>query len=220
MSMTDVILYSYFRSSCSWRVRIALRYKEIAYETRHVNLIKDGGQNNSEEFKKLNPMGQIPAIVIDGHTLAQSISILEYLEETRPQKPLLPPLSEPLKRAKVREICEIICSGIQPLQNIAVLQRLDESKRAEWAKTCIEKGFSALEVILNKSSGTYCVGNQFTLADCCLAPQVYNATRYQVDVSKYPKIRAINETILKMDSVRASHPHSEADCPVELKGQL
>ena len=126
MQSTKPILYNYWRSSASWRVRIALHWKGIEYEYVPVNLLKEGGQQYKEEYKKLNPMARVPALVIDGHTLAEILAILEYLEETRKERPLLP--SDPFKRAIVRQLVEIINSGIQPLQNLPVLAKVDEYK--------------------------------------------------------------------------------------------
>ncbi|XP_063189592.1 maleylacetoacetate isomerase isoform X3 [Chroicocephalus ridibundus] len=132
------ILYSYFRSSCSWRVRIALALKGISYDVVPVNLLKDGGQQFSAEFKAMNPMQQVPALKIDGITLSQSLAIIHYLEDTRPNPRLLP--QDPKKRAQVRMIADLIVSGIQPLQNLSVLKQMGE-KKTEWAQNCISSGF-------------------------------------------------------------------------------
>uniref|UniRef100_F7AK97 maleylacetoacetate isomerase n=1 Tax=Equus caballus TaxID=9796 RepID=F7AK97_HORSE len=152
------ILYSYFRSSCSWRVRIALALKSIDYETIPINLIKDGGQQFSEEFQKLNPMKQVPALKIDGTTIGQSLAIIEYLEETRPTPRLLP--QDPKKRAHVRMISDLIASGIQPLQNLSVLKEVGQENQLTWAQEAINFGFNALEHILQTTAGKYCVGNE------------------------------------------------------------
>ncbi|XP_017687050.1 PREDICTED: maleylacetoacetate isomerase isoform X4 [Lepidothrix coronata] len=151
------ILYSYFRSSCSWRVRIALALKGISYDLVPVNLVKDGGQQFSAEFKALNPMKQVPALKIDGITLSQSLAIIHYLEETRPNPSLLP--QDPKKRAQVRMIADHIVSGIQPLQNLGVLKQIGERKM-EWAQNYISSGFQALEQILQHTAGRYCVGDE------------------------------------------------------------
>lgn len=121
-------------------------------------------------------MKKIPTLIIDGHTLIESPSILEYLEETRPEPPLLP--KDPYQRAVVRQIVALVTCDIQPLQNLSVLKRVGEEKKQEWAQYYISEGFEALEKILQKSAGEYCVGNQITLADCVLVPQVYNANRF------------------------------------------
>ncbi|XP_044927814.1 maleylacetoacetate isomerase isoform X3 [Mustela putorius furo] len=152
------ILYSYFRSSCSWRVRIALALKSIDYETIPVNLIKDQGQQFSEEFQALNPMKQVPTLKIDGITISQSLAIIEFLEETRPTPRLLP--KDPKKRAQVRMISDTIASGIQPLQNLSVLKQVGQENQLAWAQKVIHTGFDALEQILRSTAGKYCVGDE------------------------------------------------------------
>lgn len=206
------ILYSYFRSSCSWRVRIALAHKGVDYEYRAINLLKQ--EQVSDEYKKLNPLGQVPALIVNENTLTQSISILEYLEEAFPQKPLLP--KDLFKRAKVREVCEIIGSGIQPLQNLSVLQKIGETKM-EWGHFYIQKGFVALEQVLANSAGKYCVGDEVTIADCCLVPQVYNANRFKVDMAAFPVISRVHDALMSLDAFKAAHPSQQPDCPEDLK---
>ncbi|XP_037781729.1 probable maleylacetoacetate isomerase 2 isoform X1 [Penaeus monodon] len=212
MSSSKPILYSYFRSSCSWRVRIALAHKGVDYEYRAINLLKQ--EQVSDEYKKLNPIGQVPALIVNENTLTQSISILEYLEEAFPQKPLLP--KDLLKRAKVREVCEIIGSGIQPLQNLSVLQKIGETKM-EWGHFYIQKGFVALEQVLANSAGKYCVGDEVTIADCCLVPQVYNANRFKVDMAAFPVISRVHDALMSLDAFKAAHPSQQPDCPEDLK---
>lgn len=212
--MSKPILYSYFRSSCSWRVRIALALKKIDYEYRTVDLLKDGrGEQFSEDFRKLNPLHQVPVLIDQGNVLTHSVPIIEYLEETRPTPPLLP--SDPVKRAKVRGIAESIVSAIQPLQNLGTLLRVEGDKN-EWGKYWIERGFTALEAQLKDTSGLCCFGDSITLADLCLAPQVLNASRFDVDMTKYPIISRINEFICNQQAFQVSHPFKQPDCPEEL----
>ncbi|XP_015273837.1 PREDICTED: maleylacetoacetate isomerase isoform X2 [Gekko japonicus] len=208
------VLYSYFRSSCSWRVRIALALKGIAYDQAPVNLVKDGGQQLSPEFFSVNPMRQVPALKIDGVTLSQSLAIIEYLEETRPNPRILP--QDPKKRAQVRIISDVIASGIQPLQNLSILQQVGD-KKLEWAQLCISGGFKALEQILQETSGRYCVGDEVSMADLCLVPQVYNAERYKVDLAPYPTLRRINKALLELEEFQTSHPSRQPDTPPELR---
>ncbi|XP_019334444.2 maleylacetoacetate isomerase isoform X3 [Alligator mississippiensis] len=208
------VLYSYFQSSCSWRVRIALALKGITYDQVPVNLLKDGGQQLAAEFQVVNPMQQVPALKIDGITLSQSLAIIEYLEETRPNPRLLP--QDQKKRAQVRMISDHIVSGIQPLQNLAVLQRVGE-KKLEWAQHYITNGFQALEQILKNTAGRYCVGDEVSMADLCLVPQVYNAERYKVDLAPYPTITRINKTLLELEAFQVSHPTKQPDTPAELR---
>jgi len=212
--MSRPVLYSYFRSSCSWRVRIALEWKGINYDYQAVHLIKDGGQQNTETYKVTNPMAQVPSITIDGATFTQSIAILEYLEETYPEKALLP--KDVLGRLKVREICEIIGSGIQPLQNLSVLQKLGQDKQKEWAVYWMNKGFTALEQILTASSGKYCFGDEVTLADCCLVPQLYNARRFKVDLEAFPTILRVEKNLEALEPFQKSHPSRQPDTPPDV----
>ncbi|XP_010184795.1 PREDICTED: maleylacetoacetate isomerase isoform X4 [Mesitornis unicolor] len=166
------ILYSYFRSSCSWRVRIALALKGIAYDVVPVNLVKDGGQQFSAEFKAVNPMQQVPALKIDGITLSQS--------------------------------------------NQGILKQMGE-KNMEWAQNCIGFGFQALEQILKHTAGRYCMGDEVSMADLCLVPQVYNAERYKVDMDPYPTITRINKALLELEAFKVSHPSRQPDTPAELR---
>lgn len=209
------ILYSYFRSSCSWRVRIALALKNIDYETVPVNLIKDGGQQFSAEFQALNPMMQVPALKIDGTTIGQSLAIIEYLEETRPTPRLLP--QDPKKRAHVRMISDLIAGGIQPLQNLSVLKQVGQEKQLAWAQKAISSGFKALEEILQHTAGKCCVGDEVTMADLCLVPQVANAERFKVDITPYPIISRLNKSLLAMEAFQVSHPSRQPDTPPELR---
>eukprot|EP00128_Syssomonas_multiformis_P009759 Colp12_sorted_trinity150504_noHs@10861 len=210
MSSEKPVLYSYWRSSCSWRVRIALHWKEIDYEYVAVHLVKDGGEQLKPEFKKLNPYAELPVLVVNGHTLSQSVAIMEYLEETNPNNPLLP--RDPLERVKVRTIVEAICGEIQPLQNLRVLNKIGE-KKMEWAKEWIERGFVALEQNLYKTAGKYCVGDEVTIADACLVPQVYNALRFGVDMTQFPIITRIEAALSTLPAFQKAHPDSQPDCP-------
>ncbi|XP_074146004.1 maleylacetoacetate isomerase isoform X4 [Sminthopsis crassicaudata] len=210
------VLYSYFRSSCSWRVRIALALKGIDYDTLPISLIKDGGQQFTKEFKTLNPMSQVPALKIDGIILTQSLAIIEYLEETRPTPVRLLP-QDPKKRAHVRMISDLIASGIQPLQNLSVLKKVGQETQLAWAQAVINSGFGALEHVLQSTAGKYCVGNEISMADLCLVPQVANAERFKVDLSSYPTINRINKTLLTMEAFQVSHPSRQPDTPPEFQ---
>lgn len=208
------ILHGYFRSSCSWRVRIAFALKGVEYEQVPVNLIKDGGQQLTDQYKTLNPMRQVPTVEIDGITLSQSLAVIQYIEETRPGPRLLP--ADPKKRAQVRMICDVIASGIQPLQNLYVIQKVGAEK-VQWAQHFIQRGFQALEAILKETAGMYCVGDEISMADICLVPQVYNAERFKVDVEQYPTINRLNQTLVKMEAFRVSHPICQPDTPADLR---
>ncbi|KAI9146146.1 glutathione S-transferase [Paraphysoderma sedebokerense] len=210
----SVTLHTYYRSSCSWRVRIALNYKGISYTSKPVNLLKN--EQKSEEYSKFNPNKVVPSLEIDGHVLIQSIAIIEYLEETRSEKALLP--KDPHLRAIVRAIVNQIAADIQPVQNLRVLQRYSDEadKRAEWGKWVITEGFNALEKILAKYSNPqsgYCIGNEMTMADVCLVPQVYNANRFNVDMSKYPNIERIHKHLVTLKVVIDASPENQPDFP-------
>jgi maleylacetoacetate isomerase len=151
------VLYTYFRSSCSWRVRIALALKDIDYEQKAVHLLQDGGEQHSSSYLGINPQKEVPTLEIDGHTLTQSMSIIEYLDETR-GPPYLIPRDDPIKRQRVRAVSQIICCGIQPVQNLRVLQYVGD-KKAEWGAHWIEKGFEGLEKMLETTAGKYCIGD-------------------------------------------------------------
>ncbi|XP_067336959.1 maleylacetoacetate isomerase isoform X2 [Channa argus] len=213
-TQTKPVLHGYFRSSCSWRVRIAFALKGIEYDQVPVNLIRDGGQQLTEQYKELNPMQQVPAVEIDGVTLSQSLAVIQYIDETRPGPRLLP--VDPIKRAQVRLISDLIASGIQPLQNLYVLQKIGAEK-VQWAQHFIDRGFQALEPILRQTAGKYCVGDEISMADICLVPQVYNAERFKVDVSQYPLIKRLHQTLLEIDAFKMSHPSCQPDTPVDLR---
>ncbi|XP_029453503.1 maleylacetoacetate isomerase isoform X2 [Rhinatrema bivittatum] len=217
MQSVKPLLHTYFRSSCSWRVRIALALKDVDYEQAPVNLIKDGGQQLSTEFTEVNPMQQVPSLHIDGITLSQSLAIIQYLDETRPTPRLLP--EDLKKRAQVRMISDLIASGIQPLQNLMVLQRLGDGERLAWAQAHITKGFQALEQILQQTAGRYCVQDEVSMADLCLVPQFYNAERFKVDMTPFPTITRINRALMELEAFQVSHPSRQPDTPADLRAQ-
>jgi len=204
-------LYSYWRSSCSWRVRIALAMKGLEYETEPVHLVKDGGQQHNDEFKTKNPMAQIPVLVYEGASLTQSLAIIEFLEEKHPKPSLLP--ENVVDRARARAIAETITSGIQPLQNLSVLQKIGSDKKMSWAHDVIESGLTAVEKMVAETAGTYCVGDHVSIADLCLIPQIYNATRFKVDMGKFPTLVKIQSACEKLEPFQISHPNVQPDCP-------
>ncbi|KAJ2378050.1 hypothetical protein IW150_001025 [Coemansia sp. RSA 2607] len=213
MAQSRPILYTYFRSSCSARVRIALNFKGIEYESRAVNLLK--GEQTSNDYIELNPGKLLPYLVIDGNGLSQSVAIMEYLEDAYPDKPLLP--EEPSQRAHVRAIVNAISCDIQPLQNMRVLLTQPEEQREEYARKIISTGLAVVEKMLEKTAGDFCVGDQVTMADCCLIPQLYNAHRFNVDFSAMPHIRAIEERANALEPFRCAHWSRQSDCPENLR---
>ena len=206
----EVLLHHYWRSSSSWRVRWALSLKGIAYRAHAVDLLK-GEQSEGEFLDNKSPMGLVPCLEIDGRALTESMAILELLEETHPEPPLLPKV--PWRRARVRQLAELINSGTQPLQNLAVLRHRskDPAEQKAWARHWIERGFSALErelgvVAREGIEGPYAAGESITMADLYLVPQVYNARRYDVDFAPYPRIVAVEAAALATDAAKKSHP--------------
>lgn len=184
----EALLYYSDSSSSSKRVKWAMNYKNIAYQLVDVSPLSE-----SEEYRKINPMKKVPALYIDGRTLSQSVAILEYLEDTRPQRPLLP--SDPYQKTIVRQLVQMIACDIQPLQNGAVLLHVDNGR--EWARFWIERGFKGVEVFLSQHAGTYSVGDTLTMADFFLYPQILNARKYGVDLEQYPNIFRIGKLLDK-----------------------
>lgn len=210
-------LYTYFRSSAAYRVRIALALKKLPYRSVPVHLLNQGGEQRLPAYAALNPQRLVPAWqTADGAVLAQSLAIIEYLEETHPEPPLLP--ADPLQRARVRAFAQHIACDIHPLNNLRVLQYLaqnegwDEAKKQAWYAHWVHSGFAALEALLTDSSA-YCFGDTPTLADCCLIPQVYNARRFQIDLSVYPRICRIDETAARHPAFIQAAPEQQADAP-------
>ncbi|KFE62689.1 maleylacetoacetate isomerase [Hyalangium minutum] len=209
-------LYSYWRSSCSWRVRIALNLKGLSYSYEAVHLVKDGGQQNSDAYRALNPMRTVPTLELEEggqvRRLSQSVAILEYLEERYPTPALLP--ADPLLRARIRMLAEMVNSGIQPLQNLSVLQfvkgelqRDDKAFAAHWNV----RGLTALEAAVKETAGTYCLGETVSLADIFLVPQLYGARRFAVDLSPYPTLTRIEAACEKLPAFQAAHPDRQPD---------
>ncbi len=206
-------LYGYWRSSSSWRVRIALTYKGLQWTDVPVHLVRGGGEQHSEEHRRRNPLAQVPVLDLgDGQYIAQSMAILEYLEETYPRPALLP--SAPEARAQVRELAEMINSGIQPLQNLALLQRLHDGwqiDRAAWAKSTITAGLDALEARAREGSGVFLVGNSPSIADVCLIPQLYNARRFDCDLGRWPRLLAAEMKSLTLPAFESTRPEKQID---------
>jgi maleylacetoacetate isomerase len=207
-------LYSYFRSSAAYRVRIALNLKGLAYETVPVHLIKDGGHNRRPEFRAVNPQMRVPALVTDaGNTLIQSLAIIEYLDETQPEPPLLP--KDPIGRAKVRALAQLIACDIHPLNNTSPLRYLknrmgqEQSAIDAWYHHWVIDGFEALEELIEP--GPYACGQTITLADVCLVPQVANARRLKVPLDKFPKIVGVDAACLKLPEFDRARPENQPD---------
>ncbi len=211
-------LWSYWRSSSAWRVRIGLALKGLDYEPRPVNLL--AGEQFDAPHHARNPMDQVPVLeaVESGHAvrLAQSMAILHWLDERYPQPPLLP---EDLDgRARVRMIAELVNSGIQPLQNALVLRRIKEKVpgwEKEWGRMWNERGLEALERVVADGAGRFCHGDRPGLADCYLVPQLYAARRFGLDPALWPTLRRIELACEALPAFRAAHPDSQPDAPQE-----
>ena len=207
-------LYSYFRSSAAYRVRIALNLKGLAYETVPVHLVKEGGHNRRPEFRAINPQMRVPALVVPtGDVLIQSLAIIEYLDETHPEPPLLP--KDPIARAQARALAEIVACDIHPLNNIGSLRYLKRELHHEqaaidaWYHHWVLTGFEALEALVRP--GPYACGGAVTVADLCLVPQVYNARRLNVPLDKFPKIVAIESACLALPAFDRARPENQPD---------
>jgi maleylpyruvate isomerase len=210
-------LYTYFRSSAAYRVRIALNLKGLPYEAVPVHLLRHGGEQLQDEYRKLNPSGLVPALQDESITLTQSMAILEYLEETHPGVPLLP--ADAPGRARVRELAQIIACDIHPVNNLRVLRYLvrqlgvaDEAKNA-WYRHWVQEGFAGLEAHLARDpqAGPFCHGDQPTMADCFLVPQVFNAQRFDIDMTAYPNIARIDALCAGLPAFAAAHPSRQPD---------
>ena len=207
-------LYSYFRSSAAYRVRIALNLKGLSYETASVHLVKDGGHNKRPEFRAINPQMRVPALLTpQGVTLIQSLAIIEYLDETHPEPPLLP--KDPIARAKVRALAQLVACDIHPLNNVGPLRYLknqmgqEQSAIDAWYHHWVLAGFEALENLIEP--GPYAWGKQVTLADICLVPQVSNARRLKVPLQKFPKIVGVDAACLKLSAFDRARPENQPD---------
>jgi len=209
------ILYNYFRSSASYRVRIALNYKKIPYKYEPVHLIQGGGEQFKPEYLELNPLSQVPTLIHRGVPISQSLAIIQYLEDVCPTPPLFP--EDPLDRAVVWQICEVINSGMQPLQNLSLLGYFENKwlisadQRTDWLRFHMTKGFAALEKTFTKVSGQHCFEDEITVADCCLIPQVFSAIRFNVDVSPFPTIHRLYDAAIKIGAIQLAAPENQPD---------
>ena len=210
-----MILHGYFRSSASYRVRIALALKGLDYDRQPVHLRR--GEQQAPEFLKQNPQGLVPVLEHEGAVLAQSLAIIEYLEERFPEPALLP--AAPEDRAWVRALAQLIACDIHPINNLRILQYLehnlgvDDEARNAWARRWIDSGFAAMEAMLsdNPRTGGHCFGGQPTLADICLVPQVFNSQRFGVDMDRYPTLARIHENCMRLPAFADQAPERQPD---------
>ena len=214
--MSQPILYTYYRSSAAWRVRIALHLKGLQAEYRPVHLNRNGGEQFQSAYRAVQPQALVPALEMDGLAMGQSLAIIEYLEERHPQPALLP--GDAATRARVRQLALAMACDIHPLNNLRVLKRLEaqfgatEDAKAQWARHWITLGLEAVEAQLAGGPvGAFCVGDSPTLADCCLVPQWFSAQRFGVDLSAFPTLARIVATCQALPAFEQAHAAKQAD---------
>ncbi|WP_024891532.1 maleylacetoacetate isomerase [Luteimonas huabeiensis] len=218
--MTErLALYSYWRSSAAYRVRIGLNLKGLPYETVPVHLVRDGGEQLRPEYAAQNPQKLVPVLVHGQRRMRQSLAILEYLDEVWPQPPLLP--SSARGRQRVRELAQLVACDIHPLNNLRVMRffehewHVPQPERDEWMKHWMTEGLGAFEALLrdHPSTGAFCDGDQPGLADCCLVPQLYNARRFGVSLDAFPTLAAVERACLALPAFDAARPERQPDAP-------
>jgi maleylacetoacetate isomerase len=210
-------LYSYWRSSAAYRVRIALNLKGQPYDTLPIHLVRDGGEQHAPGYAEINPQGMVPVLMHGNRILRQSMAIIEYLDETWPDPALMPTVAR--DRQRVRAIAQMIACDIHPLNNLRVQRYLehelqaDEAAREHWTKHWIITGLESVEHVLadNPSTGTFCEGDIPTMADCCLVPLVYNALRFGVPLDPWPNVRRINAACLALPEFDQARPENQPD---------
>jgi maleylacetoacetate isomerase len=214
-AMPDLTLYSYFRSSAAFRVRIALNLKGLKPDLHFVHLVKGGGEQHSDAYEALNPQQIVPTLIAADQAIGQSLAIIEYLEEIAPSPPLLP--ADPVARAKVRQLALAVACEIHPLNTLRVQQQLerqfgaDADAKLAWQRYWMAAGFSALEEMLAKNSGIFCYGDAPSLADICLIPQIYNARLVQLDLAPFPTLVRIEEAAYRLPAFVQARPENQPD---------
>jgi maleylpyruvate isomerase len=209
-------LYGFWRSSATWRVRIALAYKKIDYEYVPVHLRRDGGEQHRPAFRAKNPIGHVPVLELSiggrDRRIAESLAILELLEEMHPEPTLLP--RDPFLRARARQLALLVISGIQPLQNTSVQLYVENDLHLDaraWTRHWVMRGMSALEELMRETAGTYAIGDEVSYADVCLAPQMYFARRFGVDLEAYPTLRAVDAACAELPAFVHAHAERQPD---------
>lgn len=210
-------LYSYWRSSAAYRVRIALNLKALDYAIEPVHLVRDGGQQHADDYAALNPQELVPTLRHGGRVLTQSLAILEYLDELWPEPALLPEDSD--GRARVRALAQLVACDIHPLNNLRVMQFFDrewnvpQAERDLWTLHWMRVGFEAMEDLLVAvpETGRFCHGDSPGMADCCLVPQLFNARRFQLDLEPYPTLLRIEQACLALPAFEAARPENQPD---------
>ena len=215
-----LVLHTYWRSSAAYRVRIALALKSLAFETRPVHLLKDGGQQHAAAYVQVNPQQLVPVLLHGRRAIRQSLAIIEYLEEAWPDAPpLLPGTAR--ERGRVRALAQLVACDIHPLNNLRVLQfferqwNVPQAERDEWVRHWIVEGLAAFEALVadDPATGAFCHGDVPGLADCCLVPQLYNARRFGVDLRPWPTLARIEQACLALPAFKAAAPEAQPDAP-------
>lgn len=220
--MSQLKLYNYFRSSTSYRVRIALAHKNLKYEYSPIHLLNNGGEQNSASYRDLNPMGGVPTLEHNGKLISQSLPIIEYIDEVFNTSSALFP-ADPFLKAKVRQACEIINADTHPLHNLKVMAFLEknygvsEENKQLWMNRWIIDGLSAFSKTIQPYAGTYCFGEQITAADLFLVPQMVTALRFKVDIAQFSILKPIYERCLELQAFKVSHPFRQPDTPADLR---
>ena len=219
--MTSLILYNYFRSSTSYRVRVALYYKNLEFKYEPVHLLNNGGEQFNSQYMLLNPMAEVPTLIHDQKVISQSMAIIEYIDEVFPQNPIFP--KDPYLKAQVRQFCENINSFLHPVCNLKVLRKLetdcqyDQAKKEAWIQHWSRHGLPALESLVKKTHGTYCFADTITAADLFLTPALFSAKRFHVSLENYPILDQIDQRLNKLDFFIKAHPYNQPDTPAEVK---
>lgn len=218
--MSDLVLYNYFRSSTSYRARIALHHKGLKFQYEPVHLLNNGGEQHNPQYRHLNPAGEVPTLIHHGKAIGQSMAIIQYLDQVFHEKPVFP--SSPLARAKVMQFCEgINCQ--HSLTNLKVMQKLEkdsgfsEEQKKQWTQHWMNQILSSCEKQLTDSQGNFCFGNEVSAADLFLIPMVFSAKRFSVDIQPYVKISKIVENCLHLEAFQRAHPMNQPDTPEDLK---
>ena len=215
--MSDFVLYNYFRSSTSYRTRIALYFKGVSFEYRPIHLLNNGGEQHTVDYQKLNPAREVPTLVHNGHAIGQSMAIFIYLEALLPSPALFP--TDPLSKAQVMQICEIVNSGLHPLTNLKVLQHLTnsyqftEEAKNNWISYWMKQGLTSLNQLVEKTKGRFAFADKLTAADMFVIPHLFTARRYNVDLQPYTALLDVEKNCVDLDCFKKSHPMVQPDTP-------